>query len=401
VSSVRRWLPWAVLIAVAAVVLAIGLQSGGSKPSLDSQVNHIGSELKCPVCNGETVAQSQASEAVQIRAEIRQELVQGESTDQIIAGLVDSFGPGILEKPPAHGVSLLVWVLPVAGVILGAAGLLLAFRRWRRPEVGGSEGPEPSSPSPPIETASRETPSVDMPSIGTPALEAPSLGERSVEEPLVGTSSLDRSGGESQVRVGDTAPTVVAHAALSDAPGQARRGGRPRRLGKVLIGAAGGALVVGGATWALAASTGHRLPGEEISGQALGADQVNADLLAAQADEQKNDVVGAMHYYQNVLTAQPNQIEALAGEGWLLAQTQQPVLLQRGLTLLQKAETVQPTYGPAHVYRGAALYLEGDYSGSIPELQWYLNHDPDPQLVKWVNTTLAEAKSKASQSGGA
>ncbi|HET6873342.1 MAG TPA: cytochrome c-type biogenesis protein, partial [Acidimicrobiales bacterium] len=291
-TLVRRWVPWALLVTVAAVVLAIGLHSGGSKPSLDSQVNHIGSELKCPVCNGETVAQSQASEAVQIRAQIRQELVQGESADQIINGLVNSFGPGILEKPPAQGVSLLVWVLPVAGVILGAGGLLLAFRRWRRPE-GGASGAPPLSPSP--------SPSLSLPS---PAPSS-SLASDEVGDSVVGA-----------------APAAVP-----------RRGRRPGRLGKVVIASAGGVLVIGGTAWALAASTGHRLPGEEISGQVLGADQVNADLLAAHADEQKNDVVGAMKYYQDVLSAQPNQIEALAGEGWLLAQTEQPALLQRGLAL--------------------------------------------------------------------
>ena len=359
-TLVKRWLPWALLVTVAAVVLAIGLNSGGSKPSLDSQVNHIGSELKCPVCNGETVAQSQASEAVQIRAQIRQELVQGESADQIINGLVNSFGPGILEKPPAQGVSLLVWVLPVAGVIFGAGGLLVAFRRWRRPE-GGASGAPASSPSP-----------------ASPALSsAPALAS---ESGVLREESAD-----------EDRDSVVGAAPAAMPLGRRRRG----RLGKVVIGAAGGVLVIGGAAWALAASTGHRLPGEEISGQALGADQVNADLLAAQADEQKNDVVGAMKYYQDVLSAQPNQIEALAGEGWLLAQTEQPALLQRGLTLLQKAETVQPTYGPAHVYRGAALYIEGDYAGSIPELQWYLNHNPNPQLVPWVKKTLSDAKAKA------
>ena len=347
-TLVRRWAPWALLVTVAAVVLAIGLHSGGSKPSLDSQVNHIGSELKCPVCNGETVAQSQASEAVQIRAQIRQELVQGESADQIINGLVNSFGPGILEKPPAQGVSLLVWVLPVAGVIVGAGGLLLAFRRWRLPEGGGS-------------------------------------GAQSVSPAL---SPSPASGASASDEVGDS----VVGAAPAAVP---RRRRRPGRLGKVVIASAGGVLVIGGTAWALAASTGHRLPGEEISGQALGADRVNADLLAAHAAEQKNDVVGAMKHYQDVLSAQPNQIEALAGEGWLLAQTEQPALLQRGLALLQQAENVQPTYGPAHVYRGAALYIEGDYAGSIPELQWYLNHNPDPQLVPWVTKTLSDAKAKA------
>ena len=87
----------------------------------------------------------------------------------------------------------------------------------------------------------------------------------------------------------------------------------------------------------------------------------------------------------------------------MLAGTGQPALLRQGLGLLQSAEQAQPTYAPAHIYRGLALLSEGDYGDTIPELQWYLAHDPDPQLVAQVKKALAQAQAgeAAARSAGA
>jgi hypothetical protein len=60
--------------------------------------------------------------------------------------------------------------------------------------------------------------------------------------------------------------------------------------------------------------------------------------------------------------------------------------------MLVNAEQVQAGYAPAHVYRGLALLAEGDYSGSIPELQWYLGHSPAAPLVAPVKKALTEAQ---------
>jgi hypothetical protein len=43
---------------------------------------------------------------------------------------------------------------------------------------------------------------------------------------------------------------------------------------------------------------------------------------------------------------------------------------------------------------------EGDYAGAVPELQWYLDHNPDPQLAPRVRQALQEAQAKAGQEGG-
>jgi cytochrome c-type biogenesis protein CcmH len=137
VSFLRRWAPWIVLVVVAAVALAIGVHRSGGPLSVDAETAHLASEVRCPVCQGETAEQSSAPASVQIRNQIRAELVAGESPGHILSGLEAAYGQGILEKPPARGVGLLVWLVPVVAVVVAVVGLGLAFARWR-PRRGGA-----------------------------------------------------------------------------------------------------------------------------------------------------------------------------------------------------------------------------------------------------------------------
>jgi hypothetical protein len=176
------------------------------------------------------------------------------------------------------------------------------------------------------------------------------------------------------------------------APGSraARRSWRTR----LLVGA-GVLAATAGAAWGVVASSATRLPGEEITGQAAGSVAMAQSLQAAQQASARGDALTAVKDYQKVLQSDPTQPVALTGEGWILAQTQQPALLQQGLTMLASAEQTDPTYAPAHLYRGIALLSEDNYPGAIPELQWYLSHDPDPQLAPRVRTALQQAQAKA------
>jgi cytochrome c-type biogenesis protein CcmH len=137
-----RWAPWVLLVVVAAVVLVVGSHRS-SHATLDQRTMHIASEVRCPVCEGQSAAQSQVPASVQIRQQIHQELANGESSGQILAGLVAAYGPGILEKPEASGVGLVVWVVPVIATIVAIGGLGLAFARWRpRREAAATEADE-------------------------------------------------------------------------------------------------------------------------------------------------------------------------------------------------------------------------------------------------------------------
>jgi cytochrome c-type biogenesis protein CcmH len=129
--GVVRWLPWLAMAVIAAVALAVG-SSRPSTPTLTQRVDAIASGVRCPVCQGETAAESNTPPSVEIRSFIRQSLQQGQSVRQIKAQLVAHYGAEILERPPSTGLGLWVWVLPAVAVAAALAGLALAFSRWRR-----------------------------------------------------------------------------------------------------------------------------------------------------------------------------------------------------------------------------------------------------------------------------
>jgi len=119
------------------VVLAAGLALAA--PALASERHptlvDLENQLMCPVCAGETLAQSDSLPAQRIKAHLQQRIRQGWTRSQIIDEEVDIWSPRILAAPPRHGFDLLAWVLPLAG-ILGAAGVVgvLAWQWSRRRE---------------------------------------------------------------------------------------------------------------------------------------------------------------------------------------------------------------------------------------------------------------------------
>ena len=198
-------------------------------------------------------------------------------------------------------------------------------------------------------------------------------------------------------------PPAAAEAAAEPVASLVLRGRSPRSRtrtgaagkflpGKPVLIALVGAAVASLAGWAVVASSGTRVPGETITGQPVGQEAVAQLLLQAQTSIDRGDPVAAVQDYQKILSQQPRQPQALTEEGWLLAQTQQPALLSKGLKMLGEAEAVDPTYALAHVYRGIAFLSEGNRAAAIPELQYYLAHHPDPKLAPKVRAALAQAQ---------
>jgi len=113
--------------------------------TLDDGVRRVALQLQCPVCEGETVADSPSGLAGDMRTVIRTRLAAGESDRQILDEFVASYGDSILTEPPKHGISLGVWVGPVVGVLLGVliVGALLA--NWRRSSSASTPAPATAS----------------------------------------------------------------------------------------------------------------------------------------------------------------------------------------------------------------------------------------------------------------
>ncbi|MDQ4131673.1 MAG: cytochrome c-type biogenesis protein CcmH [Actinomycetota bacterium] len=112
--------------------LAVGARGDGGPATIEERLRSITSEIRCPTCRSQSVADSDAPAARFMRDEVRQRLQAGESDGEITAYLVSRYGDDIRLEPERTGVAGLVWVLPVAGVLIAVTGLGLVFRRGRR-----------------------------------------------------------------------------------------------------------------------------------------------------------------------------------------------------------------------------------------------------------------------------
>jgi cytochrome c-type biogenesis protein CcmH len=127
----RRVLPvlLALLALASAPVLAVQPDEVMKDPALEARARALSAELRCLVCQNESIDDSEAPLARDIRLLIRQRISQGESNDAVRAYLVSRYGDFILLKPPFQADTLLLWLSPAIVLGLGVAAALYARRR--------------------------------------------------------------------------------------------------------------------------------------------------------------------------------------------------------------------------------------------------------------------------------
>lgn len=131
---------WVVLVVMVGVALAVGATRGPGPATVQQRAAALDAVIRCPSCDGISVAQSSASTAQAIRQTVLARLRGGQSPQQVEAYLVSRYGPGILLRPPVGGGTAWVWVLPPVAVAGAAAGLgAVLWRRRRRHEAEVSE----------------------------------------------------------------------------------------------------------------------------------------------------------------------------------------------------------------------------------------------------------------------
>lgn len=124
-------------------VWAVSAAHAASPRSLDQRVYDVASQLQCPVCNGESVADASSQVAQEMRSVVRAKLAAGESEQQVLDYFRRNYSDAILETPPKQGFTTLIWVAPWA-MFAAAAFLFFAVgREWRRaaPTVVASAQP--------------------------------------------------------------------------------------------------------------------------------------------------------------------------------------------------------------------------------------------------------------------
>lgn len=127
--------PLFIALAVIAIVGAIWsyvFLSAPPQQTLDQQAHDVGTQLKCPVCQGESVADSPSTIAKQMRGVIRQQLQAGKSESEVIAYFQARYGAQIVWSPQWQGFALLAWLVPIVLLLGGFVLLFFVLRDWHR-----------------------------------------------------------------------------------------------------------------------------------------------------------------------------------------------------------------------------------------------------------------------------
>jgi cytochrome c-type biogenesis protein CcmH len=130
-----------VLLAAAALLPAAATPAAAAPVPADLEA-----ELVCPTCKT-TLDQSDAPVARRMKQIIRERIAAGATEEEIKAELVAQFGRGVLAEPPKEGFDLLAWVLPLAGVAVGAVAVGALAWSWSR----GRDRADPAAPVPPLD----------------------------------------------------------------------------------------------------------------------------------------------------------------------------------------------------------------------------------------------------------
>lgn len=111
-------------------------RSLAENPVVEAQVQRLSTELRCLVCQNQTLADSSAPLAEDLRKEIRELAASGKNDQQIIDYLVQRYGDFVLYRPPLKSTTFLLWLGPFVLLLLGIVGLVLLLRSSQK------QGPE-------------------------------------------------------------------------------------------------------------------------------------------------------------------------------------------------------------------------------------------------------------------
>ncbi len=127
----RLWLLYALLALLLVPSLAHAVQPDEILPNaaLEARARDLSSELRCLVCQNQSIDDSAATLARDLRLLVRERLVAGDSDQQVRDYLVARYGDFVLLKPPLRPETALLWGMPFLLLLLGAGGLLMARRR--------------------------------------------------------------------------------------------------------------------------------------------------------------------------------------------------------------------------------------------------------------------------------
>ena len=134
---------------LAPILLAASLAAWGQSseianadPKVEARLKSIAHELRCLVCQNQTIADSDAPLAVDLRQQTRAMIAAGKTDDEIRGYMVERYGDFVLYKPPFNAATAVLWIAPGLLIVGGFAALIVMMRRRREP---AGDAPQPDA----------------------------------------------------------------------------------------------------------------------------------------------------------------------------------------------------------------------------------------------------------------
>ena len=135
----RLLLALLLLLAPIGPAVAVNPDEVLDNPALEARAREISTGLRCVVCQGETIDESNASIARDLRLLVRERLVAGDTDEEVVQFIVDRYGEYVLMKPRAGGANLILWGAGPALFLIAAIGALVYLRRRSQAQSAGEK----------------------------------------------------------------------------------------------------------------------------------------------------------------------------------------------------------------------------------------------------------------------
>lgn len=383
-GSPRRRIGWLAVAAVAIIAAVLAATSSRPPATEAERAYELKEATLCPVCDGQSVLESNAPAAAAMRRQIDRWVDAGRSDAEIRADLAAAYGDDVNALPPGEGVGTLVWALPVAAFAAAAAGLWAATRRWKARAGAADEATDDAG--------------ADADAGLDPAdIRVRRGGWRSAT--VVTVSGL--------VLVGAVAGVLVARSAGLRLSGETLTGDIDRSARSLLVDAqrqfAANQLDESRATLgeifrldpdlrgALVLSARlHLRHCESASSQDPSGSGEATDAPAAGCDLQS-----ALVDLDRVLADDPSDTEALALRGWLLVRIPDRELIVAGIASLDAAVALDPSEFDPWVFRGyTARFIERDLEAAVGYYGAALQRNPPPAMAAALETAITEMQAE-------
>jgi cytochrome c-type biogenesis protein CcmH len=131
------------IFAFASAAFAQADEIANPDPAVEARLKHLAEELRCLVCQNQTIADSNAPLALDLRNQIRAQIAQGRTDDQIRAYMVDRYGDFVLYRPPFKATTAILWLAPFLLIVAGISIFAVIVRRQGTGEARPETTPAP------------------------------------------------------------------------------------------------------------------------------------------------------------------------------------------------------------------------------------------------------------------